>query len=377
MSTIPTQFLRHLRATLLLSFFLAGCSKPETPPPEPAPSISGQVVSFPGQKEPLGIRVAVVGNSGEQVLAIPGRLAWDEDRTTRVFAPYSGRLDRMRVALGASVRRGQPLADIASSDIGQAQADLHKAEADLALTRAASERARDLAEAGVIAVKDRQQAQADYARSQAESARAHARLAQYGVAANGVTQALTLAAPLSGIVVERNGNPGMEVRNDAQGAPLYTISDPSSLSVVLDIDETLIAAFKPGQIVSLRTVAWPDATFKATVLSVGASVDPASRTVKIRARVANPDQRLKAEMFVTANLKQPSALPLLPADAVFLRGDKPCVFVQLGSGRFERREVKVRGAGPQSWLVTEGVATGERVVIGGNLFLNQLLDAAK
>ncbi|MBW8892763.1 MAG: efflux RND transporter periplasmic adaptor subunit [Burkholderiales bacterium] len=356
---------------------LSACSKPEEAKPAPEPSVAGDVVSFPDQKEPPGVRLAIVGGNAGQSLDVPGRLTWDEDHTTRVYAPYAGRIERLRVAVGQSVKRGQPLADMGSADIGQAQADLHKADADLALTRSAVERARDLSEGGVIARKELLQAEADHARAQAEAARARARLAQYGVAAKSVTQGLSLAAPLAGVVVERNGNPGGEVRTDVQGPPLFTISDPSSLWAVLDVDETQLAAFKPGDSIELHSAAWPDMEFKASVTSVAASVDPASRTVKVRARVPNAQFRLKAEMFVTATAIQSVALPVVPADAVFLLGDRSYVFVKAGPGRYRRCEVKVRGAGPQAWTVLQGVNTGESVVVGGGLYFNQLLDSAK
>ena len=67
----------------------------------------------------------------------------------------------------------------------------------------------------------------------------------------------------------------------------------------------------------------------------------------------------------------------IPADAVLLLGERTYAFVQLQPGRFERREVALLSGGPQSWLVLKGVSAGERVVVGGGLYLNQMLDAAK
>lgn len=362
---------------LSVALLLSGCAKTEEAKPAPEPSVSGDTVSFPEQKDPAGVRLATVGGNAGVAITVPGRLTWDEDRTTRVFAPYAGRIERLRAAVGQSVKRGQPLADVASADIGQAQAELHKAAADLSLSRSNLERVRELAEAGVVARKDLQQAEADQARAQAESARAQARLSQYGVAAKSVTQAFSLNAPIDGVVVERNANPGAEVRTDVQGPPLFTISDPSSLWAVLDLDETQLAAFKVGDSVELRSTAWPDMEFKARIISVAAAVDPVSRTVKVRAVAPNPRAQLKAEMFITATASLPVALPVVPADAVFLRGEKSFLFIQRGPGRFERREVRLRGAGPQSWMVLQGANAGERVVVGGGLYLNQLLDAGK
>jgi len=364
-------------AAAALLLLATGCSKPEATAPEPQPTIAGEFITFPGNQDPASLRTTTVLAPADTPVQLPGRLAWDEDRTSRVFAPYAGRIERLLASVGQKVAKGQPLALISSADIGQAQADLHKAEADQALGRSAVARARDLAEAGVIARKDLEQAEADLARSSAEAARARARLSQYGVAASAVNQSLTLSSPLAGVVVDRSSNAGAEVRTDVQGAALFTISDPSSLWAAIDVDETQLALLKPGQAIELSAAAWPDQRFAATVLTVGESVDPASRTVKVRARVANPERKLKAEMFITAQVKAVGGLPLLAADAVFLRGDQSVVFVPRGNGRYERRTVRLRAAGPQQWQVVAGLAAGDKVVVGGALYLNQLLDTAK
>lgn len=359
---------------------LAGCARadgPATPAPPTGPSISGEVVSFPEGANPPGVRHAAVDAQGAQRITVPGRLAWDEDRTTRIHAPFAGRIERLRVSVGQPVKAGQPLADVQSADVGQAQADWHKAQADLAVARASHERVKDLVDNGVLARKELQQAEADLARATAEATRTKARLSSYGVSGSGVTQALSLASRIDGIVVERNGNTGTEVRADVQGAPLFTVSDPTSLWVTLDVDETQLALFKVGQAIELRCAAWPDDAFTAKVLSIGESVDPASRTIKVRARVPNADRKLKAEMFVNASLQRTTEQLVVPADAVFLRGDKSFVFVQQGPGRYERRPVSVRSSGSKQWTVTQGLSKTDQVVTGGGLYLNQLLDAAR
>ena len=313
-------------------------------------------------------------------MLLTGRLGWDEDRTSRVFAPYAGRIDKLLRSVGQPVKRGDALALMSSADVGQAQADLHKAEADQALGRSSVARARDLVEGGVIARKDLEQAEADLARSTAEASRARARLAQYGVigaAPGAIHQSFTLAAPVAGVVVERNSNPGAEVRTDVQGAPLFVISDPTVLWATIDVDETQLALVQPGQVLLLSTAAWPEREFTATVLSVGEAVDANSRTVKVRARVPNAMRQLKAEMFVKASVSQRGSLPLVPADAVFLRGSQQVLFVHKGPGKFERRAVLLRAAGPQFWSVLQGVGLGDEVVVGGGLYLNQMLDTAK
>ena len=381
-AAISTTISTTIAAVLLTltAGLLSGCTKPEPVAADPQPTVAGEVITFPGNQDPPTLRMVPVAAPTDHQVVLTGRLAWDEDRTSRVYAPYAGRIDKLLVSVGQPVKRGDALAQLSSADIGQAQADLHKAQADQAQGQRSVARARDLAEAGVIARKDLEQAEADLARSSAEAGRARARLSQYGVAggaAGAVNQSFLLRAPVAGIVVERNSNPGAEVRTDVAGPALFTISDPTALWATIDVDETQLGLVQPGQTLILSVAAWPEREFNATVLTVGESVDANSRTVKLRARVANTTRQLKAEMFVRAALSQRGSLPLVPADAVFLRGDKPVLFVHKGPGKFERRAVSLRPAGPQAWSVLQGVAIGDKVVVGGALYLNQMLDSAK
>lgn len=369
-----------LACALTLLGLLSACSKPTTEAAPPQPTVNGAVVAFPGQKDPPELRLAEVVSAAERPVELAGRLVWNEDATARVYPPFAGRVERLSAQVGQSVAKGSTLATLSAAELGQAQADVQRAQADERQAQRQFERARSLVEVGAVSRKDLESAEADHARAVAELQRARARLSPYAAALDtggSVHQSLALVSPVSGVVVERNLNPGLEVRPDAAGPPLFVVSDPRTLWVLLDLDETLLARVKPGAAIELRTAAWPDAVFAATVLHVGEWVDASSRTVKVRARVDNPRGQLRAEMFVKGRIEAHDGLPLVPADAVFVRGDQLAVFVSLGQGRYERRFAQLRTAGPQWWHVVQGLKPGEKVVIGGTLFLNQLLDAAQ
>lgn len=375
-----TNFMTLTTLVLTLLGLMAGCSKPATEVAPAQPTVNGAVVAFPGQKDPPELRLAEVVAASERPVELAGRLVWNEDATARVYAPFAGRVERMLGQVGQSVLKGAPLATLSAPELGQAQADVQRAQADERQAQRQLERARSLVEVGAVSRKDLEASEADQARAWAELQRARARLAPYGGTADGggaLHQSLSLVSPVSGVVVERNLNPGLEVRPDASGPALFVVSDPRSLWVMLDLDETLLSRVKPGARIELTTAAWPDETFAATVLHVGEWVDPASRTVKVRARVDNSKGHLRAEMFVKGKIEAHDGLPLVPADAVFVRGEQLGVFVSLGQGRYERRFAQLRTAGPLWWQVVQGLKPGEKVVIGGTLFLNQLLDAAQ
>jgi membrane fusion protein, heavy metal efflux system len=110
---------------------VGGCKSDSSPPPVPAPTVSGESVTFPAkspQLEVLRLETAVERDGAAHRLT--GRVVWDEERTVRVFTPFAGRIETIRVKVGDHVRASQILATIGLPDFGQAQAELHKAEVD-------------------------------------------------------------------------------------------------------------------------------------------------------------------------------------------------------------------------------------------------------
>lgn len=363
---------------LIALMLLTGCTKAPEAAAETKPIVQGQQVVFPGGS-PAIQRIAVerVAAPTERDVILPGRLSWDEDRTVRVFPPFNGRVTRILVAVGATVRAGQALAEMASPDFGQAQADARKAQADLALATKSVERAKDLNAHGVLSTKDLQQAEADHAKARAEADRAAQRLKAYGQSMDAGT--FTLKSPIAGTVVERNLNPGQEVRSDASGAPpLFVVSDPAHLWVVLDANESQLPYLKPGMQLVISSNQFPDDAFAGELRQVADFIDPTSRTLKVRGDVPNAQRTLKAEMFVNARLRVPKAdIPMVDARAVYLSGNRTYVFVRSGPASFTRRAVRVGGQADGRMPVFSGLREGDEVVVSGNLFLEQMVASAR
>ena len=228
-----------------------------------------------------------------------------------------------------------------------------------------------------MARKDLEQAEADAARSQAEASRAQARTQLYGSSA-GVSQQLGLRSDIGGTVVERNLNPGQEVRPDTVTAPLFTVSDPASLWVLIDAQEADLRDLRPGARISLVVPSLDQQVVQATVQAVTDQIDPSSRTIKVRASVVNPKRLLKNEMLVRARYDRQVGQSLdVPASAVFLRGSQHYVFVQGSPGLFEPRDVTVSHEGPQRVLISAGLKEGEQVVSENGLLLARELRLAQ
>ena len=367
-----------LVAGVLLALALAGCKDGNALPAATAPVVRGQSVVFPPESS-AAQRFAVekVLAPSARELELPGRLVWNEDRTVRVFPPFAGRVTRILAAVGDRVAAGTPLVEMISPDFGQAQADAEKAQADRALAERTLARVRTLAENGVAAAKELQQAEADSARAQAEARRALDRIEAYRQPV-GAGSRFVLKSPMAGTVVERNLNPGQELRPDQPGAPLFVVTDPSSLWINLDAHEADLPYLHPGVALAISSTQLPEQVFAGTLRQVSDFVDPVTRTLRLRGDVPNAMRTLKAEMFVTARVRVPkSQEPTVSVRAVYLSGAKRYVFVRSGPSTFERREVKVGTEADGRMPVYAGLAAGDEVAVSGNLFLDQMLAGAR
>lgn len=365
-----------LALALCAAAVLQGCHKAPTEPaaPEAAPPIlqSGQLRFPPGHPQLALLAVTEARPARELVVDLPARLVWNEERTQRVYPAFAGRVSAIRADLGQSVKAGAPLALLASPDFGQAQADTAKARADQALAQQALARQRELFEAGVVARKDLEQAEAEAARARAEAARAAARTSLYG-GGGAVDQQLAITAGMGGVVVERNLNPGQEVRPDQSGPgtpALFVVTDPSSLWVQIDARESDLGSLRPGDAFALQVPAYPGETFTGRVTATADAIDPVTRTLKVRGLVPNADRRLKAEMLATARVSESrSAGFVVPAAALTLDGATHRVYVQRESGVFEPRTVVLGHEGPKNVEVVQGLSAGEKVVTQNVLLL--------
>ncbi|WP_255581677.1 efflux RND transporter periplasmic adaptor subunit [Cupriavidus sp. AU9028] len=366
-------------AVLAAALLLTGCERHEAPPAQ-APVVEGASITLPAGAM-AGIRVEPVRQGAARSLALPGRLMWNEDRTARVGSPFAGRVTTILAEPGSTVRVGQPLAVLASPEFSAAQADARKAGADAELAARALARQRELHDAGIIARKEFDLAQAEAARADAERRRAEAVLRQTGgthAAGDPDAEGFVLRAPIAGLVVARNVNPGMEVRPDQGGEPLFLITDPSRLWAQIDANEADLRLLRSGGQVQIESAAYPGERFAGTVVKIADFVDPAARSVKVRLDVPNPERRMKAEMFVTARLEAEAITgTAVPDKAVYLVENRHYAFVRRGERRFERREIQPGVTVGGITEVKAGLQDAAEVVTDGNLYLQDLLRSAQ
>ncbi|MEI7731578.1 MAG: efflux RND transporter periplasmic adaptor subunit [Verrucomicrobiota bacterium] len=363
---------------------MTGCQPPSQPEPASAVKRDGEQILIKSDSPQLGsLTVEAVEPRTNSVQHLTGRIVWNDDVTVRVFSPLAGRVSRLLVDVGQTVKVGDALAEIESPDFGQAQADVHKARADFILAQTALNRVRDLFEHGAAPRKDVEANENAFANAGTEKQRAEARLAIYGGSPDRLDPVFILRSPLAGVMMEKNINPGQEVRPDQMlanapnlFAPLFVISDPTRLWVLLDVADLDLGWLKPGATVHIHSRALGDRVFDGKVDAVGDSLDPITRAVKVRGSVSNPDRALKAEMYVSVEITRDTATGVdVPTQAVYLKNSHHFLFVEKAPGQYERRSVKVAAESNRRVPILQGVAPGERVVSHGSLLLEALMES--
>ncbi|MGE0882772.1 MAG: efflux RND transporter periplasmic adaptor subunit [Blastocatellales bacterium] len=341
----------------------------------------------------------VVERNVEVETEATGKVAFNEDRQTPIFTPYSGRVIEVLANKGDLVKQGQPLLIVESpelvaseNDLSAASSEQDKAQIALDTAQKNADRARTLLEREAIAAKDVQLAEADLARAKEELRRAEAavavvksKLALFGKDAREIAQIekqpagnldqkIVIRAPISGTIVERKVGQGQYLKADAPD-PLYLIADLSSLWVMGDVYESSLPLIKIGMPVRISVAAFPDRSFPARISFINPIVDPATRTVRVRAVVQNNGQGggiLKPEMFAKIKIGSAAqqAFPAVPSSAVILVNNGAAVLVEENHGRFRRREIKPLREEDGFTLIESGLKSGERVVTKGVLLLN-------
>lgn len=334
------------------------------------------------------VEVAVADEQDvDDTILTAGRVTFDDALVAHVYSPVNGRVIRIDAPLGKRVKKGDVLAVIDSPDLGIASSDVGKAQADMIAAQHEYDRQKDLYASHAASQRDYEASEDAFRKAKAELDRAlqKARLFRTGNTAL-VTQGFALTAPIDGEVIARNVSPGIEVQGlYGGGTPveLFTVGELDRVWVVADVYEMDLARVKVGSKVRVKVVSYPDKVFEGQLDWVAGTLDPQTRTVKVRCTFQNVDRLLKPEMYATVSIfvDEKKALAL-PRSAVVRMGDQTVIFVEKGKtpdGRFifERRPVTVdEGEGGQWIPVTHGLEKGTRVAISGTVLLSQSISDA-
>lgn len=381
---------RSLVLVLAVGLSVAGCRKaPEAPASTPETHGSepkggeahaddaSEVHIEPGMLRDLRITTAKVeSRRGDEQLSLLGELAVDERAYAEVGVPVSSRVVRLRAGLGDVVRRGEPLLDLQSREVGQARAEYLTAAARLSLAESALARKRGLAAERIAPQREVQEAEAEAAAARAGVRAASSALNSMGLpsleeGASDTARAsfFTLPSPVAGTVIDRRAVQGQVLE---PGVAAFRIADLSALWLTVHAYERDALRIRTGTPARVTFSALPGQTFPGQVVLVGRQVSTESRTIDVRISVRNREGVLRPGMSATASVPiGVSDTPILavPVSAVQRVRENWCVFVPKADGVFEIRQIgRGRDLGTEVEVLS-GLKADETIVVDGAFLL--------
>jgi Cu(I)/Ag(I) efflux system membrane fusion protein len=278
-----------------------------------------------------------------------GTLEIPEPNKTIISARFNGRIEKLYVnSVGTKVIKGEPLFDVYSPDIIQAENEYRQALTGNSQTRES-----------FLSV-------------------AKSKLYLLGLTEDQISKlettepvplVITYHSPASGTIIDKKIVEGIYV---SEGTSLYEVSDMSTLWNVADVYESEAAHIRTGERATLSTANYPDQTFAATVSLIYPVVSPQSRTVKVRLTVNNAGEKLKPNMYTeTVFLRKQGKALTVPVSAVLITGKRNLVYVKAGhENHFEAREIRIGTRFNSKYEVTSGLMEGEEVVSEGGYLID-------
>lgn len=358
---------------LALAFLFSACSdKADSRKPAASiPRVPGEVYLAPDSPKKAYVKTAQLSLTQYPLLEpLAGKITYNESATSKVSSPVAGRVVNTPVKLGGFVKVGSILLELDSPDVADAEAAYAKAQADESLANKAYNRQRELYAGKAASRKDLEQAQDDFNDARSEAQRALEHLKNLHITKTQQDGRFALRASIPGVVVERNVNPGMEVRPDLD-SPLFVVSDISKLTLLMEVFEVNLSKIKLGQKLSVSVPAYPDMTFPAVVKYIGQVLDENTRTIQVRCDLPNPDGLLLPGMYATINVESDPSdqAVMIPLTAVFTEDDDDYVFVAVDDNHFKQKPIKVALRLKDKAVITQGLRPEDKLVTEGALML--------
>ncbi len=328
-----------------------------------------------------------------RTIHVTGAVTPDSARVAHVFPLSQGVVRDIFVQLGSAVRTGQSLLrydnvqlGVVTGEYSSLRGSLEKAIAQQNVSSKSLARAASLLEVEAISKREyelrqaeKEQADAAVASARAELATSEEKLHRFGLSMSQINASSTasahrtsslndLRAPIGGIVSNYAVATGELIGPEKEA---FTVVDPSVVWVLADVYEKDLGSIPQQGVCRVTLAAYPKEIFIGRVTYLSESLDPQSRSAKLRCVLPNPGNRIRLDMFAELELptNQQQAALTIPNGAIQEIDNEPVVFVQRGPEQFERRNVKLGAKGDQRTEITAGLKPEERVVTNGTLQL--------
>ena len=348
-------------------------------------------ISPESQKE-VGIAVEPAGlRNLRDTLSATGIVSEDPSLVAHIRPLARGLIEKAYVQLGDRVSAGDPLVEYDNIELGlaigeyfSAQAELQRSLTDLEVKKTILERGKEMLKVGAIARTAYDLREAEYKDAEAKTAGARAtvdkiaeQIHRFGwtdqdlanlPAKKGKAHSIShsvLKAPFSGIITACHASIGEVVEPSTE---LFAITDISSLWVLADIFEKDLSYIRPGKAVQVRVASYPGKVFQGRLTYVADTIDPKTRTAKVRCVVQNTGEFLKLEMFATIEMPvdRASSVLVVPDSSIQQIEGKAVVFIRNSDTEFQKREVQTGITSGGYTEIRTGLKVGDKVASQGS-----------
>jgi len=296
----------------------------------------------------------------QNVLSLTGMVDFDQDKQVNIFSLVSGKIQDIRVQLGDYVTAGQVLGIVKSSEMAGYSNNLTVAETNVTATKKQLDATNELYKGGLASVLDVTTAQVNYDQAEAALTMAKKILKING---DNVKGDYVIKSPVNGFIVQKNVTNNTAVRAD-NGANLFTISDLKDVWVQANVYEANIEKVHLGDPVDVKILSEPDKVFKGKVDKILNVLDPASKVIKVRVVLDNPDYILKPEMYASVLVSNSAGREALcvPNSALVYETSRYYVLVYNGNGDADITPVEILNTIGGKTYLKSGVTPGSKVI---------------
>lgn len=360
----------YSKLSTVLAFIVLGtaCHKKEAP--KEAPDRNKDIQLTAAQAKEIKLDTVKLVNE-ESELSLTGKVAFNEDKVSKVFPLVGGNVVKVNVSLGDYVHKGQELAVIRSGDIGDIQTQYNVALSNLQIAQKNRDISEELFKTNVNSEKDVLNARNEYKKANSDVNRLKQLLAIYGATENTNDAEYRVLAPSDGFIVEKNITENMSFRTD--NAPqIFTVSFLRSVWVLADVYESDLSKIKLDEEVDVTTIAYPDKVFKGEIHEISSLLDPETKALKVRIVLDNSEGLLKPEMFasVRVHIKNSNKVLAIPTKALVFENNRFHVMVASGNNTFSKRQVEIIRSVGEKTFIKSGLSEGEQVVVKNSLLVS-------
>lgn len=300
-------------------------------------------------------------------LTLVGKVVPDENKVIKVFPLVGGNVENVNVELGDHVRKGQKLATIRSAEVADFERQMIEAQSDLLIAQKNLSSTQDLYESKLVPERDVITQKEILGKAQAELNRIREIFSIYGI---GKSNAYTVTSPIDGFVIQKNINPGTQLRPD-NAESLFTVGQITNVWVLANVNEGDIPRVELGMSAEVKTISFPDELFKGRVDKIYNVLDPETRTMKIRIQLQNAEYKLKPEMHATVylNFEEGEKMHAVASQAIIFDRSKNWVLVFHNKSKIEARPVEVYRTLSNKAYIKSGLQGGERVISKNQLLI--------